>query len=143
MRDDVNGPPAALDQQEDLGPGSPESHGTNIRWRRVALLGAALLLIFLLGRASAPDGVPQTRLEATRAAITHGERQIAALELALREREAAEAETVTPTPSDTGSGQGLVESDGARTYTVREGDTMRGIAQTFCGDPDLAEFVAV
>lgn len=119
-------------EQDDLGELKPE-----VKWARVAALVVALSVTFLLGRASAPDLVATERVDGVRAEIEDAEREIEALEEALRTQPQPTASLpATPQPEATptlGSG---------RVYVVQSGDTLRGIAQTFCGDADLDDFIA-
>lgn len=107
---------------------------------RLLVLGIVLCAVYLLGRITAPEGVGKEELWTARAALERAERQIATLELALQTR--AEVETAQPTAPTASPAPVETPPSGRRIYVVQSGDTMRGIAQTFCGDPDLARFVA-
>ena len=95
-----------------------------------------MLIVFVLGWLTAPEGVGRDEFDDARADVAEAERQVRALELALRtrENEATPTPTVTPEPEPT--------LEPGRIYVVQTGDTLRGIAQTFCGDAGLAGFIA-
>ena len=112
----------------------PPRPSRRLRARRIAL-GGLVLIMFALGWLTAPKGIGQDELDDARADVAEAERQVRALELALRTRATeTPAPTVAPEPEPT-LGPG-------RVYVVQTGDTLRGIAQTFCGDADLAGFIA-
>ena len=102
-------------------------------------LAAVLVLAFFLGRLTAPEGIPEQRLADLRAELGETEREVETLRLALETR----AKEVTPSPSPSPEPTEL-ERDraGRRIYVVQSGDTMRGIAETYCGDVGLADYVA-
>lgn len=111
----------------------------NILWGRVAILGGGLLLAFLIGRASAPSGVPQAELDQARA-----ERDAATEEV---ESLRAQIEALQQPAEGPGEEQGGEEQEeepevAAETYVVKSGDTLRLIAQDFYGDPELADLIA-
>ena len=112
----------------------------NVLWGRLVALGVVLVLTFLLGRASAPEGVPEKQLNDVRAQLDEAEDELAQLRAALETPAPAETETpaegVVPeeTPTDA-----PFEGD---IYVVQSGDTMRGIAERFCDDPALDDFIA-
>lgn len=110
-----------------------------VRGRALAL-GIVLCAMFVLGRITAPEGTRQEELRAAEAALALAQRQAGALELALQAR--AEAETPEPSPTTLAPDPAETDASGRRVYTVQSGDSMRGIAETFCGDADLAGFVA-
>lgn len=118
--------------------GEPEpSRGPNVLWGRVAALGGAVLFAFILGRASAPGGIPEEQLTTLRADNAELQAEIERLEA--REDEADRALPtieVTQAPTD--------ESTAAagQTYVVRPGDTLREIAERFYGDPLLDDLIA-
>ena len=116
--------------------------GNNILWGRLAALTAVLLIAFFLGRASAPDGIPEQQFDQVRADLNEAEHQIDELEAAL-EAPPEPVVTETPVEVDEGTEEDPPEEpfDG-KIYTVLSGDTMRGIAEAFCGDPLLDDFIA-
>jgi nucleoid-associated protein YgaU len=116
-------------------------HAPKVLWGRVAILGAALLVVFLIGRATGGDsGVPKEQLAAARAEISDLQAQVTDLEDQL----AAVPEATPTVPADTTTTDGnttdttTVEGE---TYTVKSGDTLRGIAQTFCGDAQFDDVI--
>lgn len=109
--------------------------GPRILWGRVLLLGAFLILAFLLGRATAGSGVPQERVDALRAQLAEMEDEIARLEAA-QEAEPSPEPTTEPTPDETAP-----VSEG-ETYVVGRGDTLRGIAEDFYGNAALDDCIA-
>lgn len=116
-----------------------EDHGPpRILWGRVAILGTALLLAFLLGRATAPEGVSQEEFDAVRRARAELEAQV----------EQLRAQPVaTPTPEPTPAAEDTPDEDAraeveGETYVVKSGDTLRGIAEQFYGDPTLDDLIA-
>ena len=133
-------PDPALDWEDDEG--SPK-----LLWGRVLALAGVLLIIFLLGRASAPDQSAdeveqlRTRLEAAQEQINDLEDQPTT-----PATPESPAPTVTTPPTDeeptddptedTGEGEGKVTE-----YTVQDGDTFVKIAEKEFGDvsPTIVE----
>lgn len=121
-----------------------ESEPMNILWGRVAILGVALLLAFLFGRATKGSGVPESELTAANKQVKSLQAenedlkaQLAAQPQVTEPVEAApEEETVAP--EEAADSNEIV----GQTYTVKSGDTLRGIAQTFYDDPELADYLA-
>lgn len=107
----------------------------HILWGRVAALAGALLIAFLVGRASS-GGDDSAELASVRRQLTAAQAEIDQLETRLAAEE-SEPEIVSPAASETPP-----ESAEAQTYVVREGDTLRQIAIRFYGDPDLADLIA-
>ena len=104
-----------------------------VLWGRVVALAVFLALAFWLGRSTAPGdagadlaGVQQD-LEDARAEIDDLEQQLAA---------GAEE----PTPQATAESTPLATGE-EQSYVVKEGDTLRGIAIKFYGDPALASLI--
>lgn len=119
----------------------------NILWGRVAILGFALLLAFMLGRSTSSSGVPaselaaaEQRVETLRAENEDLQSQLAAQPEVVAPAEPAEEEPVAAEPAEE-EAAGDNEIVG-QTYTVERGDTLRGIAQEFYGDPELADYLA-
>ncbi|MBW3594543.1 MAG: LysM peptidoglycan-binding domain-containing protein [Actinobacteria bacterium] len=112
----------------------------NVLWGRLAALGLLALIAFLLGRWSAPNGVDSEQLAAARADNRAAQARIEELEAALQAQP-----TVSPTPSITVDDQ-TDEADDAtfdgETYTIQSGDTLRDIAERFCGDPTEGDLIA-
>ena len=115
----------------------PRGNG-KVLWGRVLALAVALFLAFLLGRTTAPaEGVPASQLRDREARIEELEDEVAELEAFIEEPtpEATSTSTTTATEATAPEEEG-------QTYVVKRGDTLRGIAQTFCGDPDLDDVIA-
>lgn len=110
--------------------------GGKVLWGRVLALAVALFLVFWLGRTTAPaEGVPASRLRERDQRIEQLERENAELEAFLEE----------PTPEATPSETEAVDeepADEGQVYVVKRGDTLRGIAQTFCGDASFDDAIA-
>lgn len=112
--------------------------GGRILWGRVVALAVGLFLAFLLGRATAPDdGVPASALRERDRRIEELERTNAELEEFLEDPQPTASDTASPTsePTDEPTEEG-------QTYVVKRGDTLRGIAQTFCGDASFDDVIA-
>ncbi len=120
----------------DYGEEPPKAPGAppNILWGRLAALGGLCILVFLIGRWSAPNGVSDEDLQRLRADYTAAQEEIDQLRAALEQP----TQAATPTPSVTVGDQGDDAQDATfdgKTYIVQSGDTMREIAERFCGDP--------
>jgi nucleoid-associated protein YgaU len=123
----------------------------NIKWGRVAALAGALLLAFVIGRSSASSGVPESQLTRAqdRAESLDQENEDLRAEVTRLESAAAQEDATEAAAEDTeGPEEPADEGEGESTqvvgeiYQVRNGDTLRGIAQRFYGDPELADFLA-
>jgi nucleoid-associated protein YgaU len=102
-------------------------YGGRVLWGRVAVFGGALLLMFLLGRCSAPSGVPASDLQEANARIS----ALAEENEQLRQQLVAAAASTPPEQVET---EGTSSGQATRTYTVRSGDTLISIAQDVYGD---------
>jgi LysM repeat protein len=112
--------------------------GGRVLWGRVLALAVGLFLTFLLGRMTAPDdGVPASALRERDQRIEELEEENAELEAFLEDPQPADTET--PAPTDTATETPVEEG---QTYVVKRGDTLRGIAQTFCGDASFDDVIA-
>ena len=113
----------------------------NILWGRLIALGALVLIVFFIGRWSAPDGADPEDLRELRNRYVEASEEIEQLKAALTQPTVAP----TPTPSVT-IGEQTDEAEDAtfdgETYVVQSGDTMRGIAESFCGDPTMDDVIA-
>lgn len=120
--------------------GDEQPKNKNVLWGRLAALAGVLLITFFLGRASAPNGIPQEQFDELRAELNDAEGKIEELEVALQQPEPEPTET--PVTVD-GEGEDTTIDEGDYDlYVVQSGDTMRGIAETFCGDPTVDDVIA-
>jgi nucleoid-associated protein YgaU len=112
-----------------------------VLWGRILALGVLVLVAFWLGRQSAPSG--DTSAEALAEAR-------AELALAQQENEDLEAQvtaglaepTAEPKPEPTAEETAPATTGKERTYIVKSGDTLAGIALEFYGDSSLADVIA-
>lgn len=116
----------------------------SVKWGRIIALLIVLLLAFWLGRATA-GGVDETEVRELRSELAQTRERNAELEdqVAAAQEAAQDEPEATETP-DAGSDEEPEESEETeeQTYTVERGDTLRGIAQTYCGDPDQDDVIA-
>ncbi|MEO7803565.1 MAG: LysM peptidoglycan-binding domain-containing protein [Actinomycetota bacterium] len=105
--------------------------GGRILWTRVAIFGGSLLLVFLLGRASAPAGVSSSEFQKLKVQLAAATDQIAELKRV--------PSTPTPTPEAKAS---PTAPPGPQEYVVISGDTLGSIAKKFYGDSTLAHIIA-
>ncbi|HET7481532.1 MAG TPA: LysM peptidoglycan-binding domain-containing protein [Actinomycetota bacterium] len=107
----------------------------NILWGRAVVLAGVLLVAFFIGRASAPNGIPSERVRALNRDLQRAQDENEQLKQTLAQQQAV---TPTPTPSVTVGGGGDTNTDttfNGKVYVVQSGDTLREIADRFCGDP--------
>lgn len=118
----------------------------NVLWGRVIALLVVLLLAFWLGRATA-GGVDEAKVNELRAELRQTQEENADLEdqvAAAQEAAQDDPETSeTPAADATGGGEDTEAEAETETYIVERGDTLRGIAQTYCGSPDQDDLIAV
>ena len=120
-----------------------ESRGGRILWGRVALLGLGVLLAFFLGRWTAGGGADEGELKKLRAELAAAEEENEQLQQDLTAAQAASEPVETPDTEATDDAADDPEEEvEPQTYTVQPRDTLRGIAQTFCGDPSLDDLIA-
>jgi nucleoid-associated protein YgaU len=135
------------DRTEPLAPYEPEpepsyewdyederSSRPKVLWGRIVILAIVLILAYLLGRSTAPGGIPEATLEQARAESAQLEEENQALADEVEDLEAAQE---SPDPTTTTVAGGTDETGDAETYTVRRGDTLTSIAQDVCEDPTL------
>jgi hypothetical protein len=111
--------------------------GSKVLWGRIVALAIALFLAFLLGRTTAPKGIPESRLQDLRDQNEQLQQENDDLQALLAEP--SESPSDAATPDDQASSDPNAEGE---TYVVEKGDTLRGIAQTFCGDPQFDDVIA-
>jgi LysM repeat protein len=105
-----------------------------ILWGRIIALVVALVLAFLFGRATAGGGGSVSANSYARV-----QRELAAARAQLAGRPAENNATATsPSPEPSTS----ATTEESRTYVVKSGDTLRGIATKFYGDASLADLIA-
>lgn len=115
----------------------------NILWGRMVALLVALLLAFWLGRASA-GGVDEAEVKDLRAELAETRERSAELEdqvEAAQEAAQDEPDAAAETPESEATDAEETEEPELETYTVERGDTLRGIAQEFCGDPEQDDLI--
>ncbi|HJR46164.1 MAG TPA: LysM peptidoglycan-binding domain-containing protein [Actinomycetota bacterium] len=116
-----------------------DRRGPNVLWGRIIALIVALALAFWFGRATA-GGDDEGQLSELRDELEQAQQENEDLENQLA---AAQAETVeTPADTATDAATDPAAEEEGETYVVQRGDTLRGIAQTFCGDPQLDDLIA-
>ena len=110
-------------------------YGGRVLWGRVGVLGGALILMFLLGRCTAPGGIPESDLVAAQAQVKELEAQNEQLE-----QQIAAMSAQAPAAEDEED-----EDDsraGWSTYTVKSGDTLISIAQDVYDDGTKFNLIA-
>lgn len=108
-----------------------------ILWGRIIAIGVVLLLAFFLGRATGgSDGVPQSRFEE----LQEQNQQLQ------QDLQAARAEdpvdTQSPAPTDETESPPPEDNSESVVYTVKPGDTLRGIAEKYYDDASLDDVIA-
>ena len=117
-----------------------ERRGPKILWGRVAALGLALIVAFLLGRFTAGGDGDSDQVAALRQELTETQDDLQAArdELAAQdEPTATPSPTAEQTPADTEG-----EEATGTTYTVRPNDTLRDIAERYYQDVTLDDCIA-
>ena len=114
--------------------------GPNVLWGRIIALAVVLVVAFWLGRATA-GGVDEAEVDDLRKRLNQTQEENADLQAqvdAAQEASQDEPDTeATPDAETTEAAEPETE-----TYVVEKGDTLRGIAQTYCGDPDQDDLIA-
>ncbi len=128
-------------QRESFFQGLRRRQPQEILWGRVVTLGVALLLAFIFGRASAPNGVSSEDLSQTERKLASARAEVERLEARLR------AAKETPGAADGAGAPGSAPEASpapgqAGVYVVKDGDTLWSIAKRFYGDASLGPFLA-
>lgn len=111
-------------------------YGGRVLWGRVGVLGGALILMFLLGRCTAPGGIPESDLVAAQAQVNELEAQNEQLQQQI-------AAMSAQAPAEEGEEEEEEDSKaGWSTYTVKSGDTLISIAQDVYGDGTKFNLIA-
>ena len=130
-----------------------QAPGPQILWGRVAALAGAVLIAFLIGRMSAPDGVPQEQLDAAIAARDAATEQVGELQNDLKQTNQEMADLQADLEEAQAADTGFEEEDDpiledetadivGKKYVVEEGDTLRMIDEEFYGDVTLDDCLA-
>lgn len=111
-------------------------------WGRVVALVALLVLGFLFGRWTAPEGTDADRVTDLQAQNAAAQEEIAALEEQLtQERALIAVETAEPAATPT-TQEPAAETGKRRIYVVKSGDTLLAIAQKVYGDSSMDDLIA-
>jgi nucleoid-associated protein YgaU len=105
----------------------------------VATLVVALLVAFVLGRISAPDGVPASKVAGLQKQIAQSRQQIGSLQSELADAQAAAQPSPQPAAS---AAPGTAAGGRGTTYEVKSGDTLNSIAVDFYGSSSFADYLA-
>ena len=120
----------------------PRDRGPKVLWGRIIALAALALVAFWLGRSTAGGSGSDAELTKAQDQLEQAQGEISDLEAQLRALNAAEGaedSSPSPTPETTEAAAG---GGGERTYVVKSGDTLRGIAQRFYCDSSLDDVIA-
>jgi nucleoid-associated protein YgaU len=119
-----------------------------ILWGRVVVLAGILLVGFLLGRLTAPDGIPQSDLNAMEQQRDDARAQVAQLEDQVADLEAQVAQLEQPDDTTTGEetteepttneGEDIVGTE----YEIQSGDSLSIISIREWDDADYADCLA-
>lgn len=126
--------------EEPPGGGGGGGRLPNILWGRLVALGILAVVVFFIGRWSAPDGVDTAELRAIERRLEASQEDVEELQAAL-----AAQPTATPSPAVTVGDQTDEAEDeefDGETYVVQSGDTLRGIAERFCNDATKDDLIA-
>jgi LysM repeat protein len=114
----------------------PQGGRPKILWGRIIAIAIVVLIAFLIGRATAGGGVSQDAYDLLK-------RKNASLEQQLNDARAAANNAQTPPVDNTASPAASESPAGdTKSYVVKPGDTLRGIAEKFYGDPALDDYIA-
>ncbi len=119
-----------------------ERTSQGILWGRVLVLAAMLVLAFVVGRATAPSGVPGDEVERLQNRLAASQAEVDRLEAEAEQEPQAQ---VTPTPGTSPSPE-TTEDTGTEgdtlVYTVKSGDSFADLAERFYQDATLDDFLA-
>ncbi|MBA2273406.1 MAG: LysM peptidoglycan-binding domain-containing protein [Actinobacteria bacterium] len=140
-----------------------------VLWGRVAALAATIIIAYLIGRATGPQGVPVEELGQAQTELAAAQERITQLETRLEETTAPENARPVPQGADETGEPQAQPPDGnegedapaagreapaegaqapqdqpgsARTYVVQDGDSLNSIAGDFYGDASLVGLIA-
>jgi nucleoid-associated protein YgaU len=125
-----------------------EPETTNVLWGRLAFFGLTLLLAFVIGRMSAPNGIPASDLKVANDRLAALETENDDLTTQLADAQAAaEAPTdtttdTTPTDETTPDASGNGTEFTGEEYVVQSGDSLNTIAEKFYGDTAYGDYLA-
>jgi nucleoid-associated protein YgaU len=120
----------------------PPRGGTpKILWGRIIAVAVVFLLGLLIGRAlgGGGDGVSQESYDAVKKRVSTLEQQLAA---ARAEAENPPQDDSTPVADDPTESASPAPPADTKTYVVKQGDTLRGIAEKFYDDASLDDLIA-
>jgi nucleoid-associated protein YgaU len=111
--------------------------GGRVLWGRIIALLVALLVAFLVGRATAGGG---SSISASQYAKVKRDLAIARAKAAQADQTSQAGQTTPASPSPSASA--TTTAAAGTTYVVKSGDTLRGIAEKFYGDASLVDLIA-
>lgn len=122
-----------------------------VLWGRVAILGALVVVAFLVGRMTSGDGIPASDLAAAerqaqnaRAEVAALRERVTSLEDQLADAQAAEGDTDAP-PADEGEeeeGTDPAAAGDVETHVVASGETLTTISEDYYDDAGYADYIA-
>jgi nucleoid-associated protein YgaU len=122
-----------------------------VLWGRIAILGALVIVAFLIGRMTSDEGVPASDLAAAerqaenaRAEVAALRERVTSLEDQLADAQAAEGETTTAPTDDGEEDEGTepaAEGD-VEMHTVAPGETLTTISEDYYDDAGYADYIA-
>ena len=117
-----------------------EDQRPRIMWGRLISLIVLVVASFLLGRATTTQSSLQDELDEARAEAEAAEEEVRTLEQQLA---AEDAEIAIASPSPTAEEEEeQARPRAGRTYIVKSGDTLAGLALRFYGDSSLDDLIA-
>lgn len=82
-----------------------KSAPAKVLWGRVAALAATIIAAYLLGRVTAPDGVPAESLVRAETELAAAQQRVTELETRLAETTSPESARTVPAPAEQGAGE--------------------------------------